>query len=335
MLLLVFLLVLSSLIIIRARIRFRSYFLEEQNKYRDLQYYDETLRRNFKDLNFKEELLGSEYENITTLYEVTKDISKTLNMDEVFHTFRGILKNSMDIDDCVLTSSFDKKTKGDYPFTFPLDLGKNDTRALFVKGMRVEDKDKFIILANQFALVFKRAQLYRTIQELSITDSLTQILVKRYCMVRFNEEFLRSERKKLNLSCLMLDVDNFKDYNDRFGHLVGDVILAEVARMISDSIREIDLLGRFGGEEFLLILPETDKQEALFVAERIRKTVVERVIKAYDEVLRVTLSIGVTTFPQDGQDTNELIDRADRALYQAKHVGKNRVCLYSPRQSKG
>ena len=106
----------------------------------------------------------------------------------------------------------------------------------------------------------------------------------------------RCEKLKYNFAFLMVDIDHFKDYNDRYGHLVGDAILKEVARTIKENIRQIDLVGRYGGEEFSVILTETDKAGARFAAERIRQAIAQKEIKVYDETLKVTISIGISIF---------------------------------------
>lgn len=329
MFLLIFVLVLSVIGIIQARKKLNRRFLKDYNELKKLDDNYESLIKESETLKTQHGYLDSEYKNITALYEVTKNISITLNREDVFKAFREVLKSFIHIDNCILLKGGELETKRKDYFIFSLKIEQEDAEVLAVKGLRNEDKNKFVILANQFALVLKRAELYRTIQELSITDDLTQVLVKRYCLIRLKEEFFRSKSKKLNLSCLMFDIDNFKDCNDKFGHLVGDVILRDVSGIIKDNIREIDLLGRFGGEEFLLILPETNKQAALFAAERIRKAIEEKPIKAYDQLLKVTISAGIASFPEDSDNHKNLIDRADGALYQAKHLGKNRVCLYS------
>ena len=126
----------------------------------------------------------------------------------------------------------------------------------------------------------------------------------------------------------MADIDTFKDFNDRYGHLVGDAILKEVARTVKENIRQVDAVGRFGGEEFIVILTETDKNGARFAAERIRQAVEDKRIKVYDEDLKVTISIGVSTFPEDAKDLDAVIDKADKALYRAKQGGRNRVTVF-------
>ena len=126
----------------------------------------------------------------------------------------------------------------------------------------------------------------------------------------------------------MIDIDYFKDYNDRYGHIVGGAILRELAKTIQQNIRQVDLMGRYGGEEFSLILSETDKETVRFAAERIRRAIEDKRIRAYDEELKITVSIGISTFPFDGKDIKTLIDKADAALYRAKETGRNRVCIY-------
>ena len=126
----------------------------------------------------------------------------------------------------------------------------------------------------------------------------------------------------------MVDIDRFKEYNDRYGHLVGDVLLKEVAKTIKESLRQIDLVGRYGGEEFIIILTETDQEGSIFAAERIRKSVQDKSIRAYDEVLKVTISIGISSYPKHGRDGNGLVEKADHALYRAKETGRNRIYVY-------
>jgi diguanylate cyclase (GGDEF)-like protein len=229
--------------------------------------------------------LDKEANETIVLYEMTREVCKTLDEEQIFKVFK---ERAFELNEA--------------------------------------DDEKFDILANQFALGFKRAVLYKKVQELAITDSLTQALSRRYFIERFDEEIERSKKFNLNFSLLIVDIDRFKEYNDRYGHLVGDVILREVSATIKAGIREIDLIGRYGGDEFLLLLTETDKNGARFVAERIRESIEARQFQAYDESLKGTISVGISCFPEDSHYWQGLIEKADKALYQAKQAGRNRVC---------
>ncbi|MFA6349647.1 MAG: GGDEF domain-containing protein [Candidatus Omnitrophota bacterium] len=211
----------------------------------------------------------------------------------------------------------------------PLKIDTEDLGYLAVSGLDPNDINKFHILAQQFLLGIKRAVLYKKVQELAITDSLTQVFSRRYFLERFKEELERSKKYKHLFSFFMIDIDDFKSYNDRYGHLVGDAVLREIAKAIKENIRQVDLVGRYGGEEFSLILPETGKDQALVAAERIRQAVECKLIKVYDEDLRVTISIGISAFPKDGRSCQTIIERADQALYHAKQTGKNKTCNYA------
>lgn len=200
--------------------------------------------------------------------------------------------------------------------------------ALTVEDLPHEALENFSILANQFSLEFKRVKLYQRIQELAITDGLTGLSVRRYFLERLQEEIERSARHNLHLAFLMIDIDHFKRCNDNFGHLTGDVVLREVARKIKACVREIDLVARFGGEEFSVLLPDTDKVGARGVAERIRSGIDKHPFRAYNESLKIEVSIGVAGLPEDSTTAQSLIDRSDQALYRAKDEGRNRVCVY-------
>ena len=153
---------------------------------------------------------------------------------------------------------------------------------------------------------------------MTITDSLTQLFNRRYFLLKLNEEFLRSKKYSYNFSFLMIDIDHFKELNDKYGHLAGDAILRESANIIKENIRQVDFMGRYGGEELSVILTETAKAQALQVAERIRLAVEAKRFFVYDEELRVTISIGIASFPQDSSETPTIIEKADQSLYLAK-----------------
>ncbi|MBN1585974.1 MAG: diguanylate cyclase [Candidatus Omnitrophica bacterium] len=199
---------------------------------------------------------------------------------------------------------------------------------LIIEGMDAVNMEKFLILASQFGLSLKRVQLYDQIQTLALTDGLTAVAARRHFLERLEEELQRSSRQQRPLSLIMLDVDHFKQCNDRYGHLVGDAVLRQVGMVLNKGIREVDMVGRYGGEEFSLFLPETDGAEALRVAERLREDIEKKRIQAYDETLSVTVSMGIATFPDQALQREELLECADKALYAAKQAGRNRVCQY-------
>ncbi|MCD5401755.1 sensor domain-containing diguanylate cyclase, partial [candidate division NPL-UPA2 bacterium] len=208
----------------------------------------------------------------------------------------------------------------------PLIVKKELLAIITMENMREDDFDRLSVVAAQLALAIKKARLYQEAQELSIIDGLTGAFLRRHFRERLEEELQRSRQHRLPLSFLMADIDHFKEYNDKYGHLVGDAVLKDIAHLLEEGVREIDLVGRYGGEEFSLLLAETSKESALQVAERLRLSVEEHQFKAYDEVGKATISIGLATFPEDAQEAESLIDKADRALYKAKQSGRNRVC---------
>ncbi len=198
---------------------------------------------------------------------------------------------------------------------------------LAILGAEEEDIEKIYIMAEQLALEVKKVNLYEKVQMLAITDGLTDVYVRRHFLERLEEEVARSKRHNLSLSLLMLDIDHFKQCNDTYGHLVGDIVLKEFAKIMKEHVRLIDLIGRYGGEEFVIALPDTNKISAANVAERLRQSVEKYRFKAYDEVITTTLSIGLATYPDDSNDVPALIDRADQALYKAKEEGRNRIVV--------
>lgn len=276
--------------------------------------------------------LQNEALEIFTLYEITKEITKSLNEKEAFEIFKKKLHEHVLFKECRFLDPFSDEVKDlrkldDY-FVFTLKSKKMRIGYLAVEGVSERDKEKVMILGHQFALALRRVHLYQEIEQIAITDSLTEVHTRRHTMERFAEELKRSKARKINMSFLMIDVDYFKKFNDRYGHLTGDQILREVGLLIIENIREIDIAGRYGGEEFCVILPDTDRQGAQYAAERIRAAAENAHIKAYDTKVRVTVSIGTSTYPLDGKKIDELIDKADWALYRSKKLGRNIVCSF-------
>jgi len=189
------------------------------------------------------------------------------------------------------------------------------------------------VIANQLALQLSRVHLYEAVEALAVTDALTGLFVRNYFLAHAQEELARSARHGLACTVFMADLDGFKQQNDTFGHLVGDVVLREVAQLLQQNLREVDLMARFGGEEFILLLIETPIEHAMPIAERLRQLVELHQIHAYDERLTQTITIGAAGFPGDAQTLDGLIERADQALYAGKRAGRNRVVQWSPEQS--
>lgn len=184
--------------------------------------------------------------------------------------------------------------------------------------------------AVQASVAIENVRLHEATQYASITDTLTGLWNLRYFQQRAEEEVERASRFAHPLSMAILDIDRFKEVNDRYGHLVGDQVLAEVARRVSAEVREVDTVARYGGEELVIVLPETDLEGARATAERIRASVAgvpmvaERGADGRVE-LRVTASLGVAGFPAHGRTAEELLRSADRAMYAAKAAGRDRV----------
>jgi diguanylate cyclase (GGDEF)-like protein len=177
------------------------------------------------------------------------------------------------------------------------------------------------------AIAIENAQLYEHIEELAIKDSLTGLYLRRYLLERLGEEISRQLRRKKDLSFLMIDLDKFKQYNDQFGHMAGDIVLKTISMILSETFKNPgDLVCRYGGEEFSILLPDCSKEDAMTLAEELRKKIKKQDIILRKQVTHITVSIGVATFPKDAQVKDELIGRADGALYEAKSKGRDRAC---------
>ena len=171
------------------------------------------------------------------------------------------------------------------------------------------------------------ARFHEEIRNRISYDQLTGLLTRESFYLALEMELTRSSRYALPLAVLMMDLDRFKSVNDTHGHLMGSHVLAEVGELIRQSIRTSDVAARYGGEEFVAYLSETSLIGAAQAAERIRNAVERHPFTLDDTTIQVTISIGISTCPEHGQDTRALVGRADRALYRAKETGRNRVCI--------
>ncbi|MCL4425274.1 MAG: sensor domain-containing diguanylate cyclase [Firmicutes bacterium] len=185
------------------------------------------------------------------------------------------------------------------------------------------------LLANRAAMAIENAQLYESTQRLANADPLMGLFNHRYFQEHLQEEILRASRFNHPVSLVMIDLDHFKKFNDTYGHPSGDQVLRQLARLINSQIRQVDIAARYGGEELAIILPETNKAGAAVLAEKLRRTIENHLFfeEKHQMVSRLTISLGVAAYPDDAQTREELVEKADQALYQAKTKGRNRVSL--------
>jgi diguanylate cyclase (GGDEF)-like protein len=194
---------------------------------------------------------------------------------------------------------------------------------------RPEEIELLKTFAHIAAGAVENASLYQRTLDLASTDALTGLHNRRALDGRLSDEVQRTRRFGQFFSLLLIDIDKFKNINDSHGHLFGDQVLQGLAGMLHQHLRDVDFVARFGGEEFVMILPGTDGPGARHVGERVRVAVAAAVFHLPDgKQVPVTVSVGVACFPENAETSEQLLERADRALYHAKQTGRNRVCLY-------
>jgi len=191
-------------------------------------------------------------------------------------------------------------------------------------------KDEFLIselnfFVSETKLGFVRAILFGEVEELSRIDGLTQLYLRRYFINRLNDELLRAVRYNTEFSLIMIDIDFFKKINDTYGHLAGDFILKQVAKVIKDVVGEKGLCARWGGEEFLVFIPYQSLESAKNLAEELKQRIETINFHYDDKIIKLTISCGISSFPQEGQQLQVLIETADKKLYKAKRSGRNKV----------
>jgi diguanylate cyclase (GGDEF)-like protein len=205
-----------------------------------------------------------------------------------------------------------------------------------------EDQYLLELLAAHAAIAIENARLFAKAQQLADIDTLTEVLSRRKFYELAEREFSRSVRYKKPLSVIMLDVDEFKKFNDRYGHKVGDLVLRMVAIQCKLSLRDVDIFGRVGGEEFIAALPDTDLEHAIVVANRLREVVEEVDLTEAEilfelmtsdgsqkETLKVTISVGVAPCDESCKNIDMAIDHADRAMYSVKYAGRNHINIWN------
>lgn len=197
-------------------------------------------------------------------------------------------------------------------------------------GVFDEDAVKTIeTIADQASIAITNAKMYYEVSKKSITDPLTKTYNRRYFNDVLNENILKSDENNVPVSLIMFDIDKFKLINDTYGHLVGDEVLKEIATRIKNTVRSDDVVSRFGGEEFAVILPRLTAEQAYMIAERIRSEVSSKPIKTSKGDLYITISGGVADYPEKAESAEKLISHADRALYAGcKSKGRNKIAIY-------
>lgn len=211
----------------------------------------------------------------------------------------------------------------------PLIFEENLLGMLWIWGRGLTKADLTImsIFAKQIAISLERARLFQEVQSLAFTDPLTGLHNRRSILELGKVEFAQAQRMQRAFCCVMLDLDHFKQINDQYGHPIGDQVLREFGSRCMQSVREADLVGRYGGEELIIFLPETDGTAALEAAERLRRFVSKSPIKVLDREIIMTVSIGIASKDKSTTHLEALIARADQAMYMAKHNGRNCVVV--------
>lgn len=223
-------------------------------------------------------------------------------------------------------------------------ISVNIPMASIVKEMRVNNYimlgSGILVIAVLFGILYLISRRFMTalsqaqgeLVEMAATDALTKLPNRRVGIERLEEEISRHSRQESSLSCLMLDIDHFKEVNDKYGHLAGDAVLVSFAEVLSKTVRKHDFVCRYGGEEFMVLLPETNLDAAITVAKKVMDSVVKNVVVNNDFIIGVTVSIGVAQMSLGEDETaDSLIHRADYMLYQAKAEGRNRIVAARPR----
>jgi diguanylate cyclase (GGDEF)-like protein len=199
----------------------------------------------------------------------------------------------------------------------------NVTNKRHGKEFTDDDVEMLKAVADQAAVAINKAQLW----DMAVTDSLTGLYVRRYFMVKLQEELLRAERYTNILSIVMADLDGFKTINDTYGHDAGDRVLKAIGQFLQQNIRDVDVVARYGGDEFVIMIPEAAQDAAYILSERLRKQFSEQKLES---IPPITISLGIATYPLDGTELGDLIKKADSAMYAAKKAGRNKVVKYTP-----
>jgi diguanylate cyclase (GGDEF)-like protein len=226
--------------------------------------------------------------------------------------------------------------KGGFQIVSPLGVG-NEIGCLLLIGEKTDKRqyddselNLISVITNIASLSLANIRQFATIERLSYTDSMTGIFNYRYFYKRLDEEILRAKRYDRELSLVILDIDNFKLFNDNYGHQTGDMVLKSIAELITRAIRSIDIVSRYGGEEFCIVMPDTSEKNGLVFIDRLRNEIADFKFKSrtITEEISITVSVGCSVFPHHATTPDRLIYCADMALLKAKSLGRNKSIMY-------
>lgn len=298
--------------------------------------------------------LTEAFHGISLLYTVSQYLSSALDVEAVISSVQKIFTHQFHCDyfslhlvlehsrKLSLVAEQGERLQAEEPgcvFSVPLVLQDEQIGILTIlrrdkDSITLTDRQSLESIASQIAVAYDRARLYSKTKELALRDELTGVYNRRYFYQMLDGELKRARRAGRNVSLLMIDADRFKKFNDDHGHLKGDECLRGMANLLKSNLREGDVLARFGGEEFVLMLTDANLHQSFHVAEKLRNLVQNElnVPVPHKGFAHATVSIGVSSYPSCADNLHDLIDTADMALYEAKGAGRNRSQCYQVRQ---
>jgi diguanylate cyclase (GGDEF)-like protein len=309
--------------------------------------------------------LKTEYENshreltkYEKLFSLVEEINKNIELSKVGEKFYSVITEYFGVDkinyvgilvvkkkDVIDIISFsssneslittikslweEKQTLSNIECFFTEKIYSNLYEYIFIIKHQLADRllSQLRFFTNETKIGFVRSVLFKEVEELSRIDGLTGLYLRRYFISRLNNELLLASRYNTVISLIMIDIDFFKKINDTYGHIVGDFVLKELAKLLLQEVKEQGLCARWGGEEFLVFVPYQTQQQVVELAERIRKNVEDYNFLFQDKTIKLTISCGVSFYPQEGKDITTLIEEADKKLYKAKQSGRNKVVV--------